>query len=53
LTQLLHGVFAVGRRHDVEAFREGDGADQGQNRAVIVDHEQPGTLVLHIRNVRV
>ncbi len=47
MTQLLHGVFAVGRRRDVESFGERDGTDQGKNRPVVIDHEQARTLVLH------
>ena len=43
LAQLLHGVGAVDGRRDVEPFRQGDGADQRQDRAVVVDDEYSGT----------
>ena len=38
--QLLHRLRAVDRRGDVEPLGLGDGADQRQNRAVVVDDEQ-------------
>src|SRR5262245_12765190 len=47
MAQLLHRVFAADRRCDVEAFGEGDSADQREDRAVVVYDEQPRTLILH------
>ena len=49
LAKLLHRLFTGGGRRHVEAFGERDRPNQGEDRAVIVDHEQPGALVLHFR----
>ncbi len=45
--ELTQCFFAIDARGHVEAFLQGDGADQRQNRAVIVNDEQTWAWGLH------
>ncbi len=47
LPQLLHGVAAIHGGGHVESLGEGDGTDQRENGAVVVDDQQTGTGSVH------
>jgi hypothetical protein len=47
IPELLHGVFAAHRGGNVEAFSECNGADERQDRPVVVNNQEAWALSLH------
>ena len=51
LAQVLHRILTGDGRGDVESLGQRDGADEGQDRAVVIDDEESGPLWLHVVTV--